>query len=130
MQKEVVQSSETPKPQSSYSQSILASAQRWLFISGQVPVNAEGKLVGKADIEVQTRQVFRNLQAQLKAAGATFDQVVKLTFFLRNISDYKTVARVREEFLKPDYPAATLVEISHLVNPEWLIEVEAIAGLD
>ena len=130
MQKKIVQSSEVPKPQSSYSQSILASAPRWLFLSGQVPVNAEGDLVDEGDIEAQARQVFRNIEAELEAAGSTFDQVVKLTIFLRDMGDYGTVTRVREEFLKPEYPASTVVEVSCLVDPKWLIEVEAIAGID
>lgn len=81
------------------------------FISGQVPEDALGNLVGKGDIEGKTRQVLTNLKAMVGEAGGTVADVVKITVFMVEIapSSYETVARLRREFFVDGYPASTMV---------------------
>jgi reactive intermediate/imine deaminase len=101
-----------------------------LVISGQVPLDAEGRLIGYDDCAEQTRQVFRNLEAVLAAAGATMADVVKLTVFLTNMADLAGFRSVRDEFVDPQRPpASSLVQVSGLVHPAFRIEIEAIAAL-
>ncbi len=101
-----------------------------LVISGQVPLDEEGRLVGRGDARAQLRQVFRNLAAALAAAGATMDQVVKLTVFLTDMADLQAFREVRDEFVALDRPpASSLVQVSRLVSPEFRVEIEAIAAL-
>jgi reactive intermediate/imine deaminase len=99
-----------------------------IFVSGQVPLDETGAVVGSGDVAAQTRQVFRNLGAVLDAAGATFADVVKLTFFVRDIGAIGAIRAIRDEFVDTaDPPASSLVEVSRLFMPELLIEVEAVA---
>jgi reactive intermediate/imine deaminase len=99
-----------------------------IFVSGQVPLDETGAVVGAGDVGAQTRQVFRNLGAVLEAAGATFADVVKLTFFVRDIGAIGAIRAIRDEFVDTaDPPASSLVEVSRLFMPELLIEVEAVA---
>ena len=101
-----------------------------LVISGQVPLDAEGRLVGYDDCAEQTRQVFRNLEAVLTAAGATMGDVVKLTVFLTTMADLAAFRSVRDEFVDPQRPpASSLVQVSGLVHPAFRVEIEAIAAL-
>jgi reactive intermediate/imine deaminase len=100
---------------------------RLVFVAGQVAVDGQGKTIGVGDIRAQTRQVLTNVGAVLAAGGASFDDVVKVTVFLTDMGQIAGVQEVRPDFFKPPYPASTLVEVSRLVNPEWLIEIEAIA---
>lgn len=101
----------------------------FLYISGQLATDAEGKLVGEGDITAQTDQVYRNLGAILAANGATFADVIKYTTFLVNIADRPVSGEARAKFVKEPFPASTLVAVSALVRPEYLIEVEAVAVL-
>jgi reactive intermediate/imine deaminase len=100
-----------------------------LFISGTVALDEEGNLVGPGDLEAQTRQVFVNIERLLEAAGAGWGQVAMLTYYLADISRWSSVSALRREFLSEPYPAATAVEVSRLVNTDWLIEIEALAVL-
>jgi reactive intermediate/imine deaminase len=102
-----------------------------LFVSGQVPLDAEGNLVGPGDPAEQARQVFRNLGLVLAAAGATFADVVKLTYFVRDIGAIAAIRAVRDEFVdRANPPASSLVEVSGLFRPDLLIEIEAVAAVD
>lgn len=125
-----IQSPEVATPRSAYSQAIMAQGSRMLFISGQVPVDGDGQLVGEGDFRAQAHQVFRNLQANLQAAGALWTDVVKLTVLLVNMADFPVFNEVRQEYLQADFPTATTAAVSALVHPQWLIEIEAIAVLD
>ena len=88
----------------------------------------DGQLVGRGDIRAQTRKTLENLQSVLAEGGATMDDVVKVTVFVTNLAEhFSAIHEVRSEFFKSDYPASTLVEISRLVDPDMLIEIEAIA---
>ena len=98
-----------------------------LFVSGVVPVDGAGSLVGGNDVVAQTRQVFANLGAVLAAAGAGFGDVAKITVFLIDISDRARINPVRQEVFGDARPASTLVEVSALAVPGAKLEIEAIA---
>ena len=116
-------------PVNGYSHAV-AFQGRLVAVSGQVPLDADGRLVGRGDPEAQARQVFTNLEAALGAAGATMDHVVKLTVFLTDMADLAAFRKVRDEFIRADTPpASSLVRVSGLVNPEFRIEVEALAAI-
>ncbi len=98
-----------------------------LFVSGIVPVDSEGALVGGDDVVAQTRQVFENMRAILAAAGCGFEDVVKVTVFLTNVDDRPLINPVRQEVFGSARPASTLVEVSRLVVPGAKVEIEAVA---
>jgi reactive intermediate/imine deaminase len=100
-----------------------------LFVSGVVPVDEHGALVGGDDVVEQAKAVFRNLGAVLEAGGATFADVVKVTVFLTDIDDRPRINPVRQDVFGDARPASTLVEITRLAVNGAKIEVEAVAVL-
>jgi 2-iminobutanoate/2-iminopropanoate deaminase len=98
-----------------------------LFVSGCVPVDEQGALVGGDDVVEQARQVFRNVGAVLEAAGAGFADVVKVTVFLTDVDDRARINPVRQEVFGNARPASTLIEVSRLAIPGAKLEVEAVA---
>lgn len=115
-------------PPAGYSHVVEASAGRLVYISGQLPLDPSGELVGAGEIAAQTRQVFDNLSAALAAVGASWSEVVKLNYFLVDVGQVQTVRTIRDQYVDTAQPpASTLVEVSRLVRDEALIEVEAIA---
>jgi len=100
---------------------------RLVFCAGAVAFDADGEIVGKGDIVAQTRQVMENLRQALAAAGATFEDVVKVTNYVTDASRWPQVLPVRAEYLRPPYPASTFVEVQALMFPELEIEIEAVA---
>ena len=116
-----------PAPVSHYTAAVRADD--LLFVSGVVPVDADGSLVGGDDVTEQARQVFRNMGAILAAAGATIADIVKVTVFLTRIEDRAAVDIARREAFGAARPASTLVEISRLLVPGARVEIEAVALL-
>ncbi len=112
------------EPLSHYTDAVRAGG--LLFLSGIVPLDAEGRLVGE-DAVAQARQVFRNMELVLKAAGCGFEDVVKVTHFLLDVNDRAAINPVRQEFFGEARPASTLVEVSALAVPGALLEIEAVA---
>ena len=110
-----------------YSHVVSARGGRTIYIAGQVALDAKGQLVGDGDLAAQTRQVFANLEVALKAAGATFDDVVKTNYYLRDAAQVQVIRDVRGKYFTKALPASTLVEVSRLANPGFLIENEVIA---
>jgi len=100
-----------------------------LFVSGVAPLDAEGRLVGADDPVAQTRQIFLNLQRVLKAAGATFADVLKVTVFLTDVGDRTKINPVRQEFFGQARPASTLIGVRELAVPGMRVEIEAVVGL-
>jgi reactive intermediate/imine deaminase len=98
-----------------------------LFVSGCVPTDGRGNVVGGDDVAAQARQVFENIGAILGAAGATFSDVAKVTVYLTDIDDRPAINPVRQEVFGDARPASTLVEVSRLAVPGVKIEVEAVA---
>ena len=95
-----------------------------LVVSGQLPLNAEGEMVGAGDLRAQTRQVFENLRTILEANGATFADVVKVGTYVTDLTDLAAVREVRRDYLQPEPPASTLVQVVALVLPDAMIEVD------
>ena len=116
-------------PGNGYSHAVAARGPL-LVISGQVPADAQGRVVGAGDPVAQARQVFANLSAALAAAGATMAQVVKLTVFLTDLADLGAFRQVRDEYLAGGpRPASSLVQVAGLVHPDFRLEIEALAAL-
>ena len=111
----------------SYSPGWEVSNGRLIYVAGQIPWDAQGRTVCKGDAAGQTRQVFENIRAVLAEAGASLDDVVKITVFTPDIRYRDAINQVRSETFKPPYPASTQVGVAALVDPEWLVEIEAVA---
>lgn len=123
------------RPAGTYSHVARVRAGELLFIAGQVPVNAGGKLVGRDDFEAQARQVFRNIRVALKSAGADYRNVVQFTTYLVNSRDIPKLRQFRERnyprfFPDGKYPPNTLLVVDRLANEDMLLEIAAIAALD
>jgi reactive intermediate/imine deaminase len=114
-----------PEPISHYTHAVLAGD--LLFVSGCVPVDAHGRLVGGDDVVAQARQTLTNVGAVLAAGGSSFADVVKVTIFLTDVDDRPEINPVRQEFFGETRPASTLVEVSRLAIPGAKIEVEVVA---
>ncbi|HZQ66823.1 MAG TPA: RidA family protein [Gaiellaceae bacterium] len=114
------------EPISHYTDAVMAGG--LLFVSGIVPVDEQGNVVGSDAVE-QARQVFRNMELVLKAAGCGFQDVVKVTAFLLDVNDRAAINPVRQEVFGDARPASTLVEVSALAVPGALLEIEAVAAI-
>ncbi|MBB4040979.1 2-iminobutanoate/2-iminopropanoate deaminase [Microvirga flocculans] len=114
-------------PAGPYSQAIRAGD--LVFVSGQLPLDPEGFLVGAGDIRAQTRQVFANIEAILRAAGSSLDRVVKTTVFLTNLDDFAGMNDVYASVFKQPYPARSTVETGRLPGG-MLLEVECVAQVE
>jgi 2-iminobutanoate/2-iminopropanoate deaminase len=114
------------EPLSHYTDAVAAGDT--LYISGIVPVDADGKVVGE-DVVSQARQVFDIMRRVLAAAGAQPADVVKVTLYLLDVDDRPLINPVRQEFFGSARPASTLVEVSRLAVPGARLEVEAVAHL-
>jgi enamine deaminase RidA (YjgF/YER057c/UK114 family) len=106
---------------------VVSGSGRLAAISGQVAFDESGQIVGQGDAEAQARQVFENLRRCLAAAGATFDDVIKLTYFVTDAAYMPSIRTVRDEFLGTGpLPASTAVQVAALVVPDLLLEIEAL----
>ncbi|MET7016712.1 RidA family protein [Bacillus mycoides] len=106
----------------------VSNAKRTIYISGQVAINVDGHIVGNGDLGTQTRQVFENIKVALEASDLNFNDVVKLTFFLTDISQMAIVRDIRDQYINTNNPpASSAVEVNKLINNKLLIEIEAIA---
>ena len=102
-----------------------------VYIAGQISAGPDGTVVGKGDPESQARQVWRNIEAAVKAAGGTLQNVVKTTTYVTNIQYATAVRKVREElFQSSNPPTSTLLVVAGLASPDYMVEIEAIAVVD
>ena len=133
MTKEIFSPATLPPPVG-YSHVAKVNKGTLIYLAGQVSSDASGKLVGEGDFEAQAEQVFRNLGLGLEAAGATMADIVKLNVYIVAEVDQAEVPKLRAirdrhvDTAKP--PASTLVFVTRLARPGWLIEIEAIAAID
>ena len=128
---ELINPGDLPTPQS-YTQVVVATGSRLVFVAGQEPEDEQGNLVGAGDLSVQARQAFANLGRALAAGGARPDQVTKITIF---VVDYRpehipVIEARRVELFGDHKPADSLIGVAALALPGYLIEVEAIAVTD
>ncbi len=113
-----------------YTHVIAAKPGKMVFISGQVAMDAQGHLVGKDDLRAQAKQVFENLKTALAAAGANFDDVVKITWYVKgyNAQQLSILREVRDSYVRKEAPpASTLVGVTSLFQEDYLLEVDAVA---
>ncbi len=107
----------------------VAKAGDTVYIAGQIALNAGGNLVGKGDVEAQTHQVYANLQAILEELGGSLEDIVKLTTYLTDRGHLEAFRRVRNRFFRDPFPPNTLLFVSGLAHPDYLVEIEAVAFL-
>lgn len=123
MQKQPIQTEQAPQAIGPYAQAQLVDS--FLYTSGQIPLTKEGELV-QGGIHEQTHQVLHNLQAVLRAGGATFDDVVKVTLYIKDMDQFSTINSIYEQYLGQSSPARSCVEVARLPK-DVLIEIECIA---
>ena len=129
MPKTVINPSEMAPP-TGYSYAVKKSGTP-LFISGQVALDGDGRLVGEGDIAAQVEQVFRNLRTVVDACGGSLDDVVKITIYVTDPSYRPAVAAARQHHFKEgQYPASTYLVVTALAVPQLLVEVEAVAMIE
>ena len=105
-------------------------ARTLVFVSGQAALDDNRQVVGMGDVKVQTRFVLEKIQAVLDEAGASMEDILKVTVFVTNIKeDYRAIHEARAEFWKKDFPASTMVEVQALAVDGLRIEIDAIAAL-
>ncbi|MEN3038044.1 MAG: RidA family protein [Candidatus Kryptonium sp.] len=124
MEKKIIYTERAPKPIGPYSQAIVAGD--FIFTSGQIPIDPRTNQVVQGDIKGQTRQVLENLKAVLEAAGATFDDVVKVNVYMKDLNEFSAMNEVYSEYFKNSPPARTTVEVSRLPR-DVKIEIDLIA---
>lgn len=116
-------------PAGHYSHGIIASG-RMLFVAGQVALDELGNLVGRGDAAAQARQVLTNLQRVIESAGGRMADVARSTVYLTSLDDRNAVASVRKEFFPHPPPVNTLLVVSSLADPDFLVEIDAIVPLE
>jgi reactive intermediate/imine deaminase len=126
MSKQIISTADAPAAIGTYSQGVRVGNTIW--ISGQIPLDPRTQSLVTGDIEVQARRVFDNLKAIVDAAGATFDDVVKATVFLTDLSHFALVNQIMAEYFREPYPARAAVGVAALPRGAQ-IEVECIVAL-
>jgi 2-iminobutanoate/2-iminopropanoate deaminase len=125
--KKIISTNEAPAAIGPYSQAVRSG--RFLFCSGQIPLDPKSGEIVSGDIATQTRRVLDNIAAILQVEGLTFDHVVKTTIFLTNLDDFQTVNDIYGSYFKQDPPARSTVQVSALPRGANLeIEVVAASG--
>jgi len=128
MPKQQIRTARVAAPSAHFSQAIAVDATgKLVFVSGMTARRPDGTIAGIGDIEEQTRQVCENIKHALEAAGASMDDVCRIDVHLRNIGDRERFNKVRKQYWPTNPPASTLVEVSKLASPEYLVEITAIA---
>ncbi|MFM7471097.1 MAG: RidA family protein [Nodosilinea sp. LVE1205-7] len=127
MERTIINTDQAPAPVGPYNQAVIASGQI-IFVAGQIALDpVTGELVGAGDVAAQTQQVIANLAAILEAAGASFDNVVKTSIFLKNMEDFATVNQIYGQYFGgATAPARACVEVARLPR-DGVVEIECIA---
>ena len=130
MPRREIRTSKLRAPSGHFSQAIAIEAKGTLvFLSGMTARRADGTIAGVGDIEAQTRQVCENLKSAVEAAGGSLDDVCRVDVYVRNMEHFEAIHKVRREYFKGPPPASTMVEVTKMVHPDYLIEINAIAVL-
>jgi reactive intermediate/imine deaminase len=122
-------------PIGDWSHAFKVEGKKMLFVSGQIPLDGSGNLVGRGDLRAQVKQELENMKLVLEEGGASFSNVVKLNTYLRNFEDFQKHWHIRRELYPqyfPDgvYPPATVVVVTSLYSEDVLVEIEAVAVID
>jgi len=129
LSRRVITSPKLPAPMrgGAFSAGVEAPAGRTVYVSGQVSMDAEGNVVGEGDIKLQTETVLEHVKTVVEEAGGGMDDIVKVTVFIRDMRLYDEIHEVRRRYFEEPYPASSMVEVSALIDPRLLIEIEAVA---
>lgn len=128
MAKQQISSDRLGRPSGHFSQATVIEARgRLVFISGLTSRRADGTIAGLGDIEAQTRQVCDNLKAAAEAAGGKIDDICRVDVYVRNMEHFDVIHKVRREYFSAPLPASTMVEVTKMTSPDYLIEISAIA---
>ena len=128
MKKEQIRTDRIREPSGHFSQAIAIEAKgKLVFISGMTSRRPDGTIAGIGDIEAQTRQVCDNIKSAVEAAGGTMDDICRVDVYVRNMEHFDKIHKVRREYFKAPAPASTMVEVTKMVSPDYLIEINAIA---
>ena len=132
MARREIKSSSLPAPmrRGAYSSGVEAPAGRTIYVSGQVSLDAEGNVVGEGDIGLQTETVLEHVKAVVEEAGGGMKDIVKVTVFITDMGLYDEIDEVRRRYFEEAYPACSMVEVSSLIDPRLLIEIEAVAVIE
>ena len=131
MSKKQIQSDKIRQPSGHFSHAIAVETKgKLVFISGMTSRRADGTIVGVGDIEAQTRQVCENLKSAVEAAGGTMDDICRVDVYVRNMEHFEKIHKVRREYFRSPPPASTMVEVTKMTSPDYLIEINAIAVIN
>jgi len=132
MPRRVISNPNLPPPMrgGAFSAGTEAPAGRTIYVSGQVSMDVEGNVVGEGDVKRQTETVMEHVKTVLEEAGGGMDDVVKVTVFITDMGLYDEIHEVRRRYFEEPYPASSMVEVSALIDPRLLIEVEAVAVIE
>ncbi len=131
MAKQQITSDRMRQPSGNFSHATTVEARgKLVFISGMTAHRPDGSVAGVGDIEAQTRQVCENVKAAVEAAGGTLDDICRVDVFVRNMEHFEAIHKVRREYFSPPLPASTMVEVTKMTHPDYLIEISAIAVLE
>ena len=129
MIRRTLKSDKVSQPSGVFSHGVSVANARLIFVSGMLGRDATGRIAGP-DIRTQTHQALRNIQAVLETDGASLADVIKVTVYIRDMSQFAAIHEVRAQYFKADrLPASTMVEISRFTEPDALIEIEAVAAV-
>ena len=127
MNRQVIHTDKVPPARVPLSQAIKAGD--WVFASGQLGMDPKtGRLV-EGGIGAETRQVCENLKSAVEAAGGSMDDICRVDVYVRNMEHFDKIHKVRREYFKSPPPASTMVEVTKMTSPDYLIEINAIAVL-
>lgn len=110
-----------------YAHVVVVERGRTVYIAGQIPLDKDGQLVGAGDFGAQVRQTFQNLKVALSAAGLTFADVVSMNTYVTDMAQVDKYREISSEYVTSEPPAATMVEVSALPEPQAMIEISAVA---